>query len=208
VKRLPASASPRPRHPPRIFLDVWLFGLVVAGCLAPRPTIDEPIASSSASSDPARTAPAASPPDAASTSPTATAIESARDLTVTADDDQGGHPMVLTITDPDHFISTARAATSAEIVSAAERARMPTTRITVEGLPRSGEVLVVWAGFGCDRWGDVAISGRTGQIVVAPEPIETCDLVPSYRGLALTFTSAVDINAVRPILMPTELTGS
>lgn len=73
--------------------------------------------------------------------------------------------------------------------------------------PVGEDVLVLWTGFACDKAGTLTVSVDGGSITVAPEPIETCELVPSYRGVVLTFGQPRLAGSLRVTLLPTELTG-
>jgi hypothetical protein len=157
-----------------------------------------PTATSVLPASPSAVSPVRSPTDEASV----------RQLTVVATDDRGDRPMSLTIVDPEGLIATARAATPEEITSLAEGVDPSSSRIAMAVAPTDpAGILIVWEGTVCDKSGSVAISGGSGQIVVAPDPRGGCDLVPIYRGLVLTFTIPVDIGAVRPVLLPTTLLG-
>jgi hypothetical protein len=172
-----------------------LFVVLLVGCVMPAPSATLALGSAS----PIAASPVSSP----------TVDASARQLTVVAADDRGGRAMSLTIVDPDGLIATARAATPEEITPLGER--ISTTSSTIAAGVAPGDppgILVVWVGTACDRSGTVTLSGRSGQIVVAPDPRVGCDLVPTYRGLVLTFTLPVDLGAVRPVLLPTELLGT
>lgn len=73
--------------------------------------------------------------------------------------------------------------------------------------PLGEDVLVLWTGFACDKAGTLTVSVDGRSITVAPEPIETCELVPSYRGVVLTFGQSRLAGSLRVTLLPTELTG-
>jgi hypothetical protein len=120
--------------------------------------------------------------------------------------DEFGHPMALTIVDPDGVVSAARAATEKEVGPKAEViSRLNTPDIMVANVSQT-KVVVVWVGFGCDRKGTISVEAVAGQIVVAPDPIKTCDSIPAYRGVVMSFDVPVNADLIRPVLMPTGQT--
>jgi hypothetical protein len=172
-----------------------LFVALLGGCVMPAPSTTR--------------VPGSVSPIAASPVSSSTDEASVHQLMVVAPDERGGRAMSLTILDQDGLIATARAATPEEITPLGERISTTTSTIAAAVAPgdRPG-ILVVWVGSGCDRAGTVTLSAGTGQIVVAPDPRAGCETIPENRGLVLTFTIPVDLGAVRPILLPTEILGA
>ena len=197
---------------PRSIIAVVALVLCIAGaCVAPpEPTLRAPTASapspvSSASPEPSASAAATESSASSDTGPPAG--QGAETFAVVADDDFG-HPMALTIFDPDAVVSAARAATRKEVKPRAEAVNMPVSAdITVANVSPT-KIVLVWVAFGCDRKGTIRIEAAAGQIIVAPDPINTCEPIPAYRGVVLSFDVPVKADLIRPVLMPTVLTGA
>jgi hypothetical protein len=115
--------------------------------------------------------------------------------------------MTMVIHDSMGLIATVTAAEPAQIGPVAEQ--LPRSRIVAVADPeRPAQILLVWSGFACDQSGSVAVSMPGPTLEVVPDPIENCDLVPSYRGLAIVFAAPVAAGSIRVNLRPTEVTGS
>lgn len=126
---------------------------------------------------------------------------------VTSLDDQGRNPMEIRVLDPRGETSDASAATIEQIARATPD--LLQKRIAVNAVaadPR--QVVVVWTGFSCDRSGSFSVGPAPGVITVAPDPVEGCELVPSYRGVVLSFPVPVDAGSLKVILNPTEVLGA
>lgn len=129
----------------------------------------------------------------------------ARQLQVVVRDEQGANPMTLTIVDPGGVLATAEPASANELNSVIPA--LPAERIAAVDSTPGGGLLVVWAGFGCDRTGSLALAPDASRVTVAPSPIENCDLVPSYRGVVITTVRPI-VGTIRAVLEPTEVLGA
>jgi len=126
---------------------------------------------------------------------------------VTSLDEQGRNPMEVRVLDPRGETTDASAATIEQIARATPD--LLQKRIAVNAVaddPR--RIVVVWAGFSCDRSGSLSVGPAPGVITVAPDPVEGCELVPSYRGVVLSFPVPVDHRSLKVILNPTEVLGA
>jgi len=66
-----------------------------------------------------------------------------------------------------------------------------TNQIAIVSLDEEGRsILVLWAGFGCDESATLTVAPAGDTVTVGPDPIGTCDLVGSSRGVVLTFAEA------------------
>lgn len=154
---------------------------------------------------------ACSPTESVSAGPSSTATDPvpspSNERIVVARDDRGEHAMRLVIVDSQGVVASVAAAEPDEITPVAER--LPSSRIAAVGVPgQSPRILLVWSGFACDQSGSVTISMPGPSLAVAPDPIDNCDLVPSYRGLLLTFAQPVAVGSLHVTLVPTEVTGA
>lgn len=120
-------------------------------------------------------------------------------------DDRNAAPMDLSIIDEAGHLAEVRPANAAQL--AEHLPSLSSDQIAVDWLPPDDRVLVLWAGLACDRAGTMTLSVDGGSITVAPEPISNCDLVPSYRGVELTFNLPRPAESLRVDLRPTEVTG-
>jgi hypothetical protein len=118
-------------------------------------------------------------------------------------DDRGARPMEVLVVDGAGRLADSRPATVDEL---AQHSHFMMDRIAAR--PLGEDVLVLWTGVACDKAGTLTVSADGGSITVAPEPIETCELVPSYRGVVLTFGRPRLAGSLRVTLLPTELTGA
>jgi hypothetical protein len=135
--------------------------------------------------------------------PAPSAAPTIRDLVLR--DDRGQAPMEVRVIDDAGHLVDAHPATADQLT---EESHLMSGQIAAKALPPDdNKVLVLWVGFACDKAGAMTISVDGNSITVAPEPITTCDLVPSYRGVELTFNQARSAYSLRVNLRPTEVTG-
>lgn len=113
-------------------------------------------------------------------------------------DDRGAWPVPVSVGDLSGGLANARAATAAEL--AAEIARRPMEGAAGGLSPFEGsnrDALLIWAGFGCDPFVTITLSGDGSVLTVEPRLDPGCEGPwPAYRGVILTFDAPVDVAAI------------
>lgn len=99
-------------------------------------------------------------------------------------------PLAVQVIDAGGLVESVRAATKDDAgVLPDWPIGVPIQAATLPGTDRS--ILIEWIGSACDRAATVTLSPSADQIVVAPSRTKSCDAVPSYRGVVVTFLGAV-----------------
>lgn len=109
--------------------------------------------------------------------------------------------MTLRIVDAHGHLVAAAAATAAQIRENASE--LASTRIAAIATPPQS-IIFAWSGFACDRSGTITITDDQ-SVIVAPDAIPNCELVPNYRGVVLTFREPRLPESVRLTLRDTEI---
>jgi hypothetical protein len=123
---------------------------------------------------------------------------------VTVIDEDGRRPVLLTVVDVGDHLAGFRAATVDEI--RARNSLLANTQVAALAIDGQGrEILVMWAGFGCDKTATLTVDPQVSRVTIAPDPISGCDLVPVNRGVVLSFRNARDVPSMRLVLRRTPI---